>query len=75
MGSCRVGHRSGSRERSLPISTNCHSQEVKEEAESAEGRKDSHNTCELIHVIDNRMQCFYMKNREGRHKQFETKSA
>lgn len=66
---------SGAREGNLPISTHCHSQEVKEGAESAEGREDSHKTSELIHKNDNRMQRYYMKDREGRHRQLETKSA
>lgn len=63
------------KEGTLPISTNCPTQEVKEGAESAEGREDSHNAHDLIHIIDNRLQSCYMKNRECRHKQFETKSA
>lgn len=70
-----MGHMSGAREGDLSISTNCHSQEVKEGAESAEGREDSHNTSEMIHIIDNRMQHCYMKNREGRHKEFEVENA
>lgn len=41
----------------------------------SQGREDCFNASELIHIIDNRMQHCYMKNREGRHKEFEIKNS
>ena len=38
------------KEGTLPISTNCPTQEVKEGAESAEGREDSHNAHDLMEL-------------------------